>query len=697
MAKRLGTRRLSFVLTATLSSLLLAVACGSSSDEPKGSAGSGGDNLIGGGGASGKAGASGKGGSSGELKTPNGEAGSSGAQNPVGGEGGDAGASATRLSVAPATLLGGRVGKAYSATLTLSGASGVLTWTSIGALPPGIALVWDRSENATLQGTPTAAGVYSFGVQVKTAQGDVLIKYALHIRALPWLLFTSPTGASAVDLSVGSPGAPYVFSRALVGAETLSLYAEQPGGSQYLFRIDDTVNSSGWVTSFAGLTPTQGVRVSTPQGNYSRAQGFAWSADGTRLAWSANLVDFGPDHLYVADMSGPAPGAPFEVNSTLPSGGSASNPTWGGSRLFFSVSGPTAGPDNGSATQQVTAEIATLPPAAPVALTDWGAETGAATADGSRYVYWERVTDSVGELRVIGVGGAKPTQAVRLHPALTDTQSAGYGATLSSDGASAFFAIDNYAGAGTSRIFRTRLGAAGPLAAEPLSADMTYGDGLKLSPNGQRVLFTQGTKQLSADTGIYVVDVSTATPSAAVKISGPFVAGGTLFPPLQQANTQWSPDSQYVAYIADALQKGRREAFIVDIVHAPGNPKRLNTSLPSASSAVTHLEFSPDGTWVALLGDLDTAGVNEIFLVPLGPDGPGLPHKVGDPLAANELYNSSFVWAPDSSFFGYIVYSTSTKKSRGSVVPLATGSVGTSLPIGGTGQVTSMRFLAAGY
>ncbi|HEY3666421.1 MAG TPA: hypothetical protein VGL19_10495, partial [Polyangiaceae bacterium] len=138
-------------------------------------------------------------------------------------------------------------------------------------------------------------------------------------------------------------------------------------------------------------------------------------------------------------------------------------------------------------------------------------------------------------------------------------------------------------------------------------------------------------------------------------------------------------------------------AFLVDVVNAPGNAKRLNTSLPAATSAVTGLRFSPDGRWLALYGDLDVAHVNGIYLVPLGASGPGLPQKVAETLAPNEDLPFNIAWAPDASYFGYTVYNGNTQTYRAGVVAPHDNTLSAPMPVGGTAHITSLAFLSAGF
>lgn len=62
------------------------------------------------------------------------------------------------------------VGALYTTLLTATGGLGTYTWTvASGALPPGVALAAD----GTLDGRPTAAGTYRFGIAVTDAESRV--------------------------------------------------------------------------------------------------------------------------------------------------------------------------------------------------------------------------------------------------------------------------------------------------------------------------------------------------------------------------------------------------------------------------------------------------------------------------------------------------------------------------------------------
>lgn len=75
--------------------------------------------------------------------------------------------SATLFPVA-AVLQGGVTGTAYSETVTAQGGTSPYTFTiTSGALPTGCTM----SSGGVVSGTPTAAGIYSFTIQVTDTNG----------------------------------------------------------------------------------------------------------------------------------------------------------------------------------------------------------------------------------------------------------------------------------------------------------------------------------------------------------------------------------------------------------------------------------------------------------------------------------------------------------------------------------------------
>jgi hypothetical protein len=87
-------------------------------------------------------------------------------------------ASAPALAITTTALAQGRVGVGYSANVTATGGAGPYTWTlASGSLPPGLALS-SGTPSATISGTPTRRGTFTFTIRVRDSAG------ALTTRAL---------------------------------------------------------------------------------------------------------------------------------------------------------------------------------------------------------------------------------------------------------------------------------------------------------------------------------------------------------------------------------------------------------------------------------------------------------------------------------------------------------------------------------
>ena len=128
---------------------------------------------------------------------------------------------ALALDIADASPPSGVVGVPYSYTFSLSPGSGSAgaSWSvSSGALPPGLSLS-SNDRTATVYGTPTQAGAFSFYLKVRDAPG-------------PWVCCTEEEFTIAIDpgldiaagpdLPSGSVGATYGYQLATAGGTASS-------------------------------------------------------------------------------------------------------------------------------------------------------------------------------------------------------------------------------------------------------------------------------------------------------------------------------------------------------------------------------------------------------------------------------------------------------------------------------------------
>src|SRR5205814_10367101 len=76
-------------------------------------------------------------------------------------------------------LPGGSAGSAYSLTLTGKGPTPITWKVSAGSLPAGLSL---DSNTATISGTPTVAGVFTFTVQASNRAGSNSKPFSLAVN-----------------------------------------------------------------------------------------------------------------------------------------------------------------------------------------------------------------------------------------------------------------------------------------------------------------------------------------------------------------------------------------------------------------------------------------------------------------------------------------------------------------------------------
>jgi len=213
------------------------------------------------------------------------------------------------LTVSADALSPGTEGSPFADTLTASGGKKPYTWrVSAGALPAGLGL---NSSTGVLLGTPSAAGTYSFGVEVSSADGQS------DARGLTFEVAARPVTSITVDpVSAGiTAGGTQQFTatprdgggNALSG-RSITWSSGTPGIA--------TVNGSGLVTAVGVgttlITATcegiSGSAIVTVHGALAITTG-ALTAGSVGGAYSQTLAATGGDGVYTWTVSaGALPG-----------------------------------------------------------------------------------------------------------------------------------------------------------------------------------------------------------------------------------------------------------------------------------------------------------------------------------------------------------------------------------------------------
>jgi parallel beta-helix repeat protein len=114
----------------------------------------------------------------------------------------------------------GTVGKAYHFTVTATGSPEISYAVSAGSLPPGLTL-----DPATIAGTPTAAGTYTFTITATNEFGSDSARYTVVITAAPTSTSAPTTGSPASSGPATGGGSGGSGNLANTGAPTGGLLA----------------------------------------------------------------------------------------------------------------------------------------------------------------------------------------------------------------------------------------------------------------------------------------------------------------------------------------------------------------------------------------------------------------------------------------------------------------------------------------
>jgi hypothetical protein len=290
----------------------------------------------------------------------------------------------------------GEVGVAYSDQLTDPGGTGPFTWTvSSGTLPAGISL----SADGTLAGTPTAAGTFSFTVNVTDANGQSAAE-ATSVTVIAGVSTTfaaPPSGeintAYTDTLTADRGTAPYTWSvnsGSLPPGITLSSAGALAGtpttAGSYPFRVNVTDQNGGIATTSITLVIAAGPELyfaAPPYGEIGTAYSDSLAASGGTgpYTWSVSSGNL-PAGITLDPATGTLAGAPtaadmshFTVQVTDTDGQSATEAT-----TLTIISGPALSFPAPPAGEIGTAYSDTLTPSGGTGPYTWSVSSGSPPA-----------------------------------------------------------------------------------------------------------------------------------------------------------------------------------------------------------------------------------------------------------------------------------------------------------------------------
>lgn len=182
----------------------------------------------------------------------------------------------------------------------------------------------------------------------------------------------------------------------------------------------------------------------------------------------------------------------------------------------------------------------------------------------------------------------------------------------------------------------------------PLVAGGTVGP-YALSPDLTHVAYI-ATQDHVDEWALYIVDL--ANPGTSAKVAAP------VAPPAGEVGVYvsefaFSPDGSHIAYVADHLggPVGQFELFLVDLDNL-GVSTQLNPDLVADAQVLDGISFSPDGSSVLYVADLDAAFQAEAYLVDVA--APGVATKVNGPLVAGGTVFGAPSFSPDGTTIVYM-------------------------------------------
>ncbi len=392
-------------------------------------------------------------------------------------------------------------------------------------------------------------------------------------------------------------------------------------GKDELYRVRI---STGVVTKLSGALVTGGRVIS-----------FQISPDSSRVVFYGDKDTFNVFELYSTPI---ASSAPIKISGTIVAGGTVNSYKISpdSARVVF-----TAEQDTDDVLELYSTPIAS---SAPIKLSGTlvvDGDVGASdddfkiSPDSTRVVFRaDKDTEGTAELYSTPIASSAP---IKISGTLVSGGNVGLGGLqISGDSTRVVFLADKDT-VGVLELYSTPISSSAPI---KISGALVAGGAVrafKISPDSARVVFTAD-KDTDAIVELYSTPIASSVP---IKISGTMVAGGNVA--FGSTDFQISPDSVAVVFRADKDTDGVSELYSTPI----SSSAAIKISGPLvAGGIVSSFLISPDSDTVVFRADKDTDNVNELYSTPIASSASV---KISGALVANGSVLNGYQISADSS------------------------------------------------
>jgi Tol biopolymer transport system component len=377
------------------------------------------------------------------------------------------------------------------------------------------------------------------------------------------------------------------------------------------------------------------------------------STDANTVIYTSDAQTEGVDELYVVRFGASGPSQPIKINGSH--GGT-------GNMVAYSALAPDGshaiygwGAYNGYVTYYANyyfVDLSGATPGTPTPVAEGSKHTyGVMSRDGSKLAYVDNTTTACG-IYVVELASTAPGTPTKINGATT-ANTACYEPVFSPDGNRVAFVSDS-ATDDVYELWISNTSTTPPTAADKINGALVsggdvvagyLGDSLQLfSPDSNKLAYladatTDGVNEL------WIADVSGATPMTARKVNDTLVSGGNVsdgtIGVIFAPPFSFSANGALLVYLADQRTDEAFEGFLVDVSgSAPDVPQRITGTLVAGGDARLPI-IARDGSGLAYAADQRTDGVMELFYVDLRGTSPGAPQVVNGDLGANGDIKSS--------------------------------------------------------